>query len=187
MSNTFPIARSIMLALLVATATPCLAGAEEKNQSKSSQPSLLSETYDDWAVSCRRLAKPQDGATRDCNLSQTQVNDKQQRVLQLEMRPTSDGANGVMIVPFGLQLAAGVTLQVDTKEKAGPRPFETCLPAGCVVALGLDKDTLTGLRVGRKLNVGLKDVGGKPLEISVSLAGFAAAYDRAASLVHDNP
>ena len=64
-------------------------------------------------------------------------------------------------------------------------PFLTCVHTGCLVPLNFDEVALTALKVGSKLDVtGVKVDDGQPVTVSLSLAGFTAAYDRTAVLAH---
>lgn len=51
-------------------------------------------------------------------------------------RRVGNALAGTLILPFGLALAKGATLQVDDKAVGQPQTFCTCLPGGCIVPLG---------------------------------------------------
>lgn len=57
---------------------------------------------------------------------------------------TEDNTDGslasTLILPFGLLLEAGATLQDDDGQPLEPLRFSTCLPAGCVVPLSAADD-----------------------------------------------
>ena len=84
-----------------------------------------------------------------------------------------------MILPFGLALAKGVTLNIDS-ETGGPTfGFSTCLPQGCVVPVELQADMLDALKNGGLLHVSAVPIDGDDrIDIQVSLKGFTAAYNR---------
>jgi invasion protein IalB len=138
--------------------------------------SSVQETYQDWQVAC-----VQQGATKRCALSQQQVaQQNRQRLLLIELGPLpANKADGVLILPFGLALEAGVTLQVDDGPVGQPLRFRTCLPTGCLVPLNLDTATVTAMRSGTTLKLSATAAeGGAKTPFSISLAGFANAFDR---------
>jgi invasion protein IalB len=139
----------------------------------------LQETFDNWTVAC----VAQNGARR-CAVSQQQADQQtRQRVLAIELIASSrDKVDGTLILPFGLALEDGVTLQVDDAP-AGPRlRFRTCLPGGCLVTLAFDAAQSTALRKGETLKVNAVADGGKNAVFTISLKGYPAALDRMAAL-----
>lgn len=140
----------------------------------------LNETYQDWAVVCAVQDKG-----RLCVMTQQQrKKDTNQLVLAVELNVvTVNEVRGTLVLPFGLRLADGVTLQVDDGPVSKPLPFSTCLPAGCIVQLAFDAATVKGLRAGTTLKLTAKaHDGGQDVVLGVSLKGFAAAQDRAVAL-----
>lgn len=100
-------------------------------------------------------------------------------MLAIELRNGAEGSvSGNLVMPFGLLLAAGVTLQIDDGPAREPLPFSTCLPAGCIVPLEFNAKTAASLRTGTKLAVKAKGMDQTDVELSVSLKGVAAALDR---------
>lgn len=140
--------------------------------------SSLNETYKDWRVTCI-----QQGATKQCAISQLQTQQNGQRVLAMELNvPSGNTVSGTLVMPFGLALDSGVTLQIDDKPAMPPIRFRTCLPAGCLVNITFDAPTLVALRTGSALKVKATADGGAATPFSISLQGFAAALDRVAAL-----
>lgn len=147
--------------------------------------SSIQETYEDWRVFCSQQQDAKQDTKPVCALSQTQSNQKGQRVLVIEVT-TADGGKtmrGNLVLPFGLQLEAGVRLQIDGRDKIGPNRFSTCLPSGCIVPLTFDGGTLAILRTAQKLNLDARAVDGKAMGFSISLKGFASALDRTVKLL----
>jgi invasion protein IalB len=141
--------------------------------------SSLQETYQDWQIACRIVDK-----TKSCSMSQQQVGKKNQRVLAVELQAGSDGAvTGVLVLPFGLLLDKGVTLQIDDKPALAPLRFRTCMPVGCLVPLSFDSDRVSSLGKGTalKLKATASDAD-QEVVLTVSLKGFAAALDRMKAL-----
>lgn len=143
-------------------------------------PSVINETYNDWVVLCSAGTQG-----RMCVITQQQrKKDTNQLVLAVEFNEIgADGIKGSMILPFGLKLADGVTLQIDDGAVSRPNPFVTCMPAGCVVSLGFDAAAVTQLRSGTAVKLVAKaHDGGQNVLLNVSLKGFSTALDRALDL-----
>ncbi len=145
--------------------------------------SSLNETHGDWVVICAVV----EGDTR-CLVSQTQSESQSgQRVLTVELVPTTEpaGAAGVIVLPFGLALGAGASLTLDEKPLAeAALPFSTCLPIGCLVPLELTPDQVTALQAGTTLSIAsVASDSGQEVAFSVSLTGFTSAIKRAGELL----
>ncbi|TIQ77888.1 MAG: invasion associated locus B family protein, partial [Mesorhizobium sp.] len=135
--------------------------------------SSLKETYEDWDLSCQ--ATP----TLVCAATYQQSQQNGRRLLAVELgKGQEDGIAGNLVLPFGLQLAVGATLQVDDGQAGKPLPFSTCLPAGCFVPLSFDAKAAASLRTGTTLKVTVKSLDQKDVPLSVSLKGLTAALDR---------
>lgn len=118
-------------------------------------------------------------------MSQTQVQQNtNQRMLTIELRkPADDGSvTGTLVMPFGLALDAGVTLQIDDKAAGKPLRFRTCLPEGCVVPLSLDGATIASLRANPALKLKARADDATEVALSISLKGFGPALDRIVAL-----
>jgi len=139
----------------------------------------VQETFESWTVSC-----VQTGDAKRCALSQQQTDQQsRQRVLAIELNAGApDKVEGALVLPFGLALDRGVTLQVDDGQAGPPLRFRTCLPVGCVVPLSFDAKLLAALRKGAALKVNAVADGGKDTPFTISLKGFPAALDRTAAL-----
>jgi invasion protein IalB len=136
----------------------------------------LTEEHGDWRLSC---TAPQ-ANTVVCNLSQQQIDaQSRQRILTMVIEPKPDGsAKATAILPFGLALGAGVSLQLD-ENGAVAAAFSTCLPAGCLVPVEWSAATVAGLRQGKVLKIMTSDLSGQQQPFSVSLNGISGALDRA--------
>lgn len=139
----------------------------------------LTETYRDWQVNCVTRAE----ATR-CALVQQQSNPQtRERIIAAELLRDGDGLAGTFIVPFGLDLEAGVALRVDADPPDEPAlRFSTCLPAGCLLPVRLQADRLQQLRSGNRLRLTARAHGGQPIEFALSLLGFTTALARLSDL-----
>lgn len=168
--------RNVLMATFVAI-SPVY--GEDAAAGKAAASSQLSETYEDWSVTCIEV----DGRPR-CALSQRQLLKSGQHVLTLELRPGEDASlEGTLVLPFGLNLDQGVSLAVDQATGGKPSRFRTCLPVGCLVPLTLTRATVGLLRSGQALKIGaFASDSEKDVAFSVSLKGFAEAQERAIAL-----
>lgn len=145
-------------------------------------PSSLSETYQDWQVSC---VQPSGQNARHCDVSQQQMDNKsRQRVLAIELSPVGDKASGVLLMPFGLALEKGVQIKADNTNLDMSLQYRTCLPQGCIAPVVFDAGTLIALRRVPSLKIIAHAAdGSQNPTFSVSLKGFGVALDRAGSLI----
>lgn len=143
----------------------------------------INERYGDWSAVCRLVQKDKQDVARRCGMSQQQVNAQGKRVLAIQLQPGSDGATGSLILPFGLDLAKGIELAVDDAVVIEAVPFKTCLPEGCVSELVLGFETIGVLRGGGELRLGTYSRDGKKIDFSISLNGFADAFNRVGILL----
>ncbi len=140
--------------------------------------SSLQEAHGNWRVTC---AQP--GGKKVCALSQQQTDqESRQLVVAVELTTLSpDRAEGTLVLPFGLALERGTTLQIDDAPGQVFR-FRTCLQVGCLVALAFNPTTVAALRKGTVLIVKATVDGGQEAVFKIPLAGFASALDRTAAL-----
>ena len=142
--------------------------------------SALSEMHGSWSVNCSVGEKG-----KDCGFSQTAGNPQTGSALvAMELAaPAANKAEGMLLTAFGLRLDAGVQLGIDGQPLGAARPFLTCVSSGCLVPMAFEDVELSALKVGQKLDVtGIKVDDGKSVTVSMSLAGFTAAYDRTVEL-----
>jgi invasion protein IalB len=119
--------------------------------------------------------------TKYCTLSQQQTKQgTNQHVLTIELVPGANNVvNGMLLMPFGLLLSNGITLQIDDKPPGKPIAFRTCVPNGCVVPLSFDKSTVDAQRAASNLKIAAATSDtNETVRFSVSLKGFGAALDR---------
>lgn len=174
----------VVAALLFCGAMPT--AAAENPPAKPPQPTSLpggatslQESYQDWSVVC---AVP--NGSKRCTMSQQQQNPQsRQRVLGIELSGlSSDHADGILLLPFGLSFDLGVTLQIDDGPVGSPLHFRTCLPVGCVVPISFDAKMLATLRRSATLAIRATADGASETSFAVSLKGFGTAFDRTLSL-----
>ena len=140
--------------------------------------STLQETYQDWTVSCQSQKD-----TTICAIRQEQSSSQTgQRVLTAELRNVEGRVEGVLLMPFGLDLAKGASLKID--EAAGPNlTFSTCLPQGCLAPVTFDAKQVAALKAGTNINITTTALSpSQAVAFKVSLKGFGAALDRITAL-----
>lgn len=141
--------------------------------------STLQETFEDWTVSCQSQKE-----TTVCAMRQEQSSTQTgQRVLTAELRNVAGGkVDGVILMPFGLDLAKGASLKID--EAAGPTlAFSTCLPQGCLAPVSFDAKQIAAIKAGQNINVTTTALNpSQPVAFKISLKGFGAALDRMLAL-----
>lgn len=144
-------------------------------QALPSGASALNETHGDWRLSCMVTAE----APR-CAISQTLVSEEnRQRVLAIELQSAESVVDGVLILPFGLDLSRGAILAIDEAVPLAPLSISTCLPAGCIAPLTLDIEALSTMQSGSILDVEVVTADtGQEVLFSISLSGFTSAIDR---------
>lgn len=142
--------------------------------------SSLTETYEDWTINCQ--SQKEDATS--CVISQMQSSSQTgQRVLTVELRNVADGkAEGVLVMPFGLDLSKGATLKIDDADGSTIN-FSTCLPQGCLVPLSFDEEQLGNLKTAANLNIDTVALSpSQPVPFKISLKGFANALNRIGAL-----
>ena len=140
----------------------------------------LTEEHGDWTVSCRL-----ENIAKLCVMSQTLADSQSgQPVLSVELAtPAIDKAEGMLLLPFGLRLADGATLKVDGTALGSNRVFVTCIATGCLVPVTFDASQISTLRAGTELVISAHGAGaGDPVDLKVSLTGFARAANRSVEL-----
>ncbi|MBZ9991210.1 invasion associated locus B family protein [Mesorhizobium sp. BH1-1-5] len=174
--------------LLVATALLVMGFAISAFAQEAGLPggaTSLREGHGDWTVSCN-ITTQNGASSKACALSQEQTDaQSRQRVLAIELRPNGQAVQGTLVLPFGLALDQGVTLQIDDGVVLPALRFRTCLPGGCLVNLSFEDDTLAALRSGKSLKIKVVADGGKETNLALSLNGFPGALDRTAALLQE--
>ncbi|MGW6780678.1 invasion associated locus B family protein [Brucella pseudogrignonensis] len=137
--------------------------------------STLTETYQDWTVSCQSV-KDQ----TNCVMSQLQSSpETRQRVLTVELRNVAGKAEGVVVMPFGLDLSKGATAKIAGAALA-PLRFSTCLPQGCLAPVTWDSKMFKSADNLDLTATALSP--SQPVAFKISLKGFSPAFERIVAL-----
>ena len=131
--------------------------------------------FGDWRVHCNAS----EGAPSVCIMVQEVVFKKTgKRILQFVIRYTknADTLIGDIILPLGIYLPAGVTMQID-KGQVFEIPVELCTDGrmrGCRARFSFDAALLAKTKAGGKANIVFQDSRQTPVPVPVSLTGFTA-------------
>ncbi len=134
--------------------------------------------FGDWLIQC---IKTEDG-NDPCNMFQLMRDSDNNPVAEITMQPLPTSGKAVaganIVTPLETLLTAQISVTVD-KGKAKRYPFAFCTRQGCISRIGLTADDLASYKRGNVAKVVMVPAGApdRPVELSMSLAGFTAAYD----------
>jgi invasion protein IalB len=135
-------------------------------------------TFQDWGKVC------EDVAQRDrevCYIAQTAQFDDSDLSVEVSVGrliADHDGVVGVIRVPTGVDLGAGLALRVDDTEQITV-DYDVCLKQGCQTFIDLEeREQLPKMRQGKTLHVGFVPFGREGTQVvRLSLDGFAAGLE----------
>jgi invasion protein IalB len=183
MSTRYGLRMAIMTSVLFATLASVIPSNVKAASELPGGASTLRETYDNWVLNC--AVQRSDGDPKvTCSVSVEQIDKpSKRRLAAIAVTPSeNNGAKGSLLLPFGLSLQNGATLQVDDGPVTDPLLFRTCLPSGCIVSLDWNGDSVNTLRRGSTLKIGVQSDGGQAASFSLPLKGLAGGLDRAIDL-----
>lgn len=129
--------------------------------------------FQDWVGVCADIQ----GQER-CEIQQTLNMENEQgnaRLLRTSVNFIDNQLVMQLLLPLGLDLRAGIVMQIDEGEEFGSG-FLTCVQEGCLVAFPLDNDRLAALRAGNQMKVGFRPFNtNETLVLEISLMGFTRA------------
>lgn len=131
--------------------------------------------FKDWRIHCNSSA----GAPAICIMVQEVVfKNTGKRILQFVVRYSENAETliGDIILPLGIYLPAGVTMQID-KGQVFEIPIELCTDGqmrGCRARFSFNTELLASIKAGGKAKVVFQDARHTPVPVPVSLAGFTA-------------
>jgi invasion protein IalB len=131
--------------------------------------------FKDWRVHCNAS----EGAPSTCIMVQEIVFKKTGKpILQFVIRYTQNpnAVIGDIILPLGIYLPAGVTMQIDNGQ-VFEIPVELCTDGrmrGCRARFSFDAALLAKVKAGGKANIIFQDSRQTPVTVPASLAGFTA-------------
>lgn len=129
--------------------------------------------HQDWVSVCADVQ----GQER-CEMQQTLDMENEQgntRLLRASVNKIDNELVMQLLLPLGLDLRAGIVMQIDEGEEFGSG-FLTCVQEGCLVAFPLDEGRLAAMRVGTTTKIGFRPFNtNETLVIEMSLMGFTSA------------
>ena len=129
--------------------------------------------YQDWVGVCADVQ----GQER-CEIQQTLNMENEQgnaRLLRASVNMMDNQLVMQLLLPLGLDLRAGIVMQIDEGEEFGSG-FLTCVQEGCLVAFPLDDVRLAALRAGSVTKIGFRPFNtNETLVLEMSLMGFTRA------------
>ena len=124
---------------------------------------------------------PPSAPTKSCEVVQTFiVRETGATLAQLAIGklPNRDEIRGVLLAPLGVYLADASTLRLDsTKEIKGI--YTHCDQSSCVAEFAFSPQLVMDLRTAKLVTLAFTTKQRTPLNLSVSMKGFGAAYDAA--------
>ncbi len=154
----------------------------------------IAERFTDWVLSCVYTGSGND----PCRFIQVLNNGEGGRVAQVSIVPLPPGrgvaAAAVIETPLGtllrvprnadeLNQPGGLRIQVDDGELRVFQ-FTFCTEGGCVAEIGMDEALVSAFKRGNvaKILIWSVDAPDQPVQLSLSLSGFTAGFNRVASL-----
>lgn len=168
----------VVLATLCLAAIPLTAQEEQLGQERE-QPEQDVQVYQDWRVQCQ----PGDGSQQRCVMFQNLVYEESGQTIlsvQIGRSATGERPSAVFIVPLGVILPPGVSMQIDGGS-ATKVDFQQCNRQSCVAPLPLDDTLLSTMKKGLEAQVTFHAVvqgNRRPITVPVSLKGFTAALNQ---------
>jgi invasion protein IalB len=171
------------------------ASAQQANTAQQPPAPVVKATHGDWVVRCQKLqvevkapaaaGKTDKAATElreveQCGMSQRVFDSKNKKiflnVVVLKRDGTKTPGEIQLVAPLGVFLPGGVGMEVDAKA-IGRIGFLSCQPYGCVTVSEITPELLDQLRKGSAANMVIYIAPGQGIPLSVSLKGFAKAFD----------
>jgi invasion protein IalB len=144
---------------------------------------LTERQFQDWMVRCGR---PEGQEQEVCEMQQQQIDNEDRTVMAVAVGkvPGSSDVGLLILLPLGILLPAGVTMQIDGGDQI-PLQVERCERQGCRIERLIEPDLLSRLKGGTKATVFFEaiDPQGKRqrLGVPISLLGFTAALNEVTS------
>jgi invasion protein IalB len=158
--------------------TAAVAAKAQQPDVKTSTPAAeAADSAPTWSSQCSAAGRSE---TLDCTVAQRLfVEETGQLIGSLTIRMPGATRDPIMMIqiPLGLFLPAGVSIDVDGKNR---QRFElqTCDANGCYVGSPVPDDLLAGMLTGQRLNIEFQNLNERRISLQVPLTGFKAAYDK---------
>jgi invasion protein IalB len=143
----------------------------------ASAQGTVRSVHNDWQVRCET---PPGAPSEQCALVQAvTAEDRPNLGLTVIVLKTADQKSRLMrvFVPLGVLLPKGLGLRIDQTD-IGSAGFVRCLPNGCVAEVIMDEKLVAQLRTGKQALFLIYQTPEEGIGMPVSLAGFAAGFDK---------
>jgi invasion protein IalB len=154
-----------------------------QGQAAPAEGTITERQFKDWTVRCGRHTKE---GPEVCEMQQQQTDKEGRTVMAVAVGkvPGTSDLGLLVMLPLGILLPAGVTLQIDGGAEM-PLQVDRCERQGCRIEMLLKPDLLTRLKAGSQAKVFFEafDPQGerRRLGVPISLLGFTAALDEVAT------
>lgn len=182
MKRKFRYMAALVMALAVATSWAQEGSTSPSRQVSSTQWSVKAKEGS-WVLACPDGVSSDSGTggePKGCRLLQNinvKVGDGEQRLMSFALFRINGGLFVEMVLPFGLDLQAGIGWKIDAKEPMAAK-FTTCLPGGCIARIALPDQVVQDLKSGVALQVSFRALGSaQPTAANVDLNGFQKLFD----------
>lgn len=144
------------------------------------EPELREEQIQDWTVVC---GAPSEGAPEQCEMRQhiTDANGNTRILAVVGQLPNRAEPGMLVLMPLGIYLPAGVSLQIDNGREMGLE-VQRCVQSSCQAELLLEGDIMQSLKAGTKATVTYAGQNAQGqvgrVQADLSLLGFTAALGR---------
>lgn len=151
-----------------------------QTETPAQQGPYVAQTHRDWQVIC----SPQgEGQPEVCEMYQLLVDSSASPIAEISIAALPLGAEfaagATVTTPLETFLPTGLGFRIGESETMRIEPFRVCTVVGCMVRMGLSQDEVTAMRAGTvaTLTIAPFIAVDQPIDITVSLAGFTAAYE----------
>jgi invasion protein IalB len=152
-------------------------------QAAPAEETLTEQQFKDWTVRCGRRGEQ---GPQVCEMQQQQVDEEGRVIMAVAVGqvPGTSDLGLLVILPLGILLPAGVTLQIGGGAEV-PLEVDRCERQGCRIETLLEPDLLNRLKAGSRATVFFEalDPRGERqrLGVPISLLGFTAALNEVTS------
>lgn len=178
---------ALALSPMVASAQSATAPAPQQpaQQSAAQQPQqpagpTLAATYRDWQILCNTVDA---AGTQNCEMYQLLNDANGSPIAEISIAALPFGsqfaAGATVTTPLETFLPTGVGFRIGDATDMRIEAFRVCTVVGCIVRMGLSPDEVDQMKSGSTATLTIAPFVAvdHPVDITVSLAGFTAAYD----------
>ncbi|WP_323037572.1 invasion associated locus B family protein [Pararhodobacter sp.] len=139
----------------------------------------VAATHNDWEVLCSVIDA---NGTTNCEMYQLLRDPTDQPVAEISIAALPLGAEfaagATITTPLETFLPTGLGWAIDDAEEMRVEQFRVCTVVGCIVRMGISAEEVDTLRAGTNAKIIIAPFVAidQPVEITVSLSGFTAAY-----------